>query len=203
VDAFTIVFVCTGNRFRSPLAAAFVKRLTKGLPVEVESYGTLRLDGLPPLPEALQIGDACGVSLSEHRTRCVDHAALETADLVLGFEPHHVYHAVVDGGALRERSFLLDELVSILSREAVEAAQQDVIARARALVASAAGRREAVPETRGMRDPFGQPWKVYRRSAADVRELSLALVQALFRRFDADALPPVPERVRKRRLVWR
>jgi hypothetical protein len=39
--SFEVVFVCTGNRFRSPLAAALFGRATAGLPVSVSSRGTL------------------------------------------------------------------------------------------------------------------------------------------------------------------
>ena len=40
---------------------------------------------------------------------------VRNADLVIGFEPYHVAAAVVDGGAARERSFLLRELAGILA----------------------------------------------------------------------------------------
>ena len=114
MDTFSIAFVCTGNRFRSPLAAAFVHRLTLGLPVRTESYGTLRVEDAPPLPEAAEMAVWCGVSLAEHRTRFVNNASLENIDLLLGFEPAHVRQAVVDAQAPRERSFMLGEFVPLL-----------------------------------------------------------------------------------------
>ena len=81
MDTFSIAFVCTGNRFRSPLAEAFVRRLTLGFPVSTESYGTLQLEDAPPLPEAVDIALSCGVSLSEHRTRYLNNASLQNVDL--------------------------------------------------------------------------------------------------------------------------
>ena len=39
-DELQVVFVCTGNRFRSPLAAALFREATSGLPVDVRSMGT-------------------------------------------------------------------------------------------------------------------------------------------------------------------
>jgi PadR family transcriptional regulator PadR len=107
VDTFSIAFVCTGNRFRSPLAEAFVHRLTLELPVSVGSYGTLELENAPPLPEAAEIALSCGISLADHRTRYLNNASLEDVDLLLGFEPAHIRQAVVDGRAPRERSFTM------------------------------------------------------------------------------------------------
>src|SRR4029078_323333 len=96
VATFSIVFVCTGNRFRSPLADAFVRRLTLGMPASTESFGTLESDDAPALPEALELATAYGVALSSHRTRHITDLSLREVDLVLGFEEAHVLRAVVD-----------------------------------------------------------------------------------------------------------
>src|SRR5581483_5665812 len=50
-----VSFVCTGNRARSPLAEALLRRQTEGLPVEVGSFGVLDAEGWPPLPEAAAV----------------------------------------------------------------------------------------------------------------------------------------------------
>ena len=50
---FQIVFVCTGNRFRSPIAAAFVQKHGAGLPLDLRSLGTLDTGPAPPLAEAV------------------------------------------------------------------------------------------------------------------------------------------------------
>src|SRR5947199_226281 len=64
-DRFSLLFLCAGNRFRSPLAAAFVRRLTLGLPVEVASAGMLQIGDSPPLPEARTLGAVCGVDVPD------------------------------------------------------------------------------------------------------------------------------------------
>ena len=194
MDKFSIVFVCTGNRFRSPLAAAFVHRLTLGLPVETESYGTLRTEGAPALPEAAEIAVWSGISLSEHRSRYVENASLGDVDLVLGFEPLHVRHAVVDAGARRERSFTISDFVPLLAPYG--ARERDVVGQARAIVAEAGPRFAASTEVRSesIADPFGGPWKGYRRAAIEIRELTIALAEGLFGVTDASALPPIGNR---------
>jgi protein-tyrosine-phosphatase len=207
VDTFSIVFVCTGNRFRSPLAEAFVQRLTLGLPVTVGSYGTLPLESAPPLREAVEIASACGISLSDHHTRYLNNASLEDADLLLGFEPTHVRQAVVDGRAPLERSFLMRDFVSFLPPAAgLAAPDEDVVKRARSLVAAAGERPVELqnPTMSAMRDPFGRPWKVYRQTASEIRDLSVSLVERLFGVADAHGVPPVPKKLgRTRKMLWR
>jgi protein-tyrosine-phosphatase len=207
VDTFSITFVCTGNRFRSPLAEAFVQRLTLGLPVTTDSYGTLSQENAPPLPEAVELARSCGISLSDHRTRYLNKASLQDVDLLLGFEAAHVQQAVVDAQAPRARSFTLHDFVSLLPAGGRPTPREDdVLTRARALVA-AAGERFAElnnPKMKAMPDPFGGTWKVYRQTASDVRDLSITLVEALFGVADADALPPIPQQAgRARKTLWR
>jgi protein-tyrosine-phosphatase len=195
LDTFSIAFVCTGNRFRSPLAAAFVERLAVAVPVSTESYGTLPLEGAPALPEAVEIARSCGLSIAEHRSRYVNNAPLADVDLLIGFEPLHIQQAVVDAKARRERSFLLRDLISLLSAGPA-ASEGDVVSRARLLVARAGERAAGAPSLRTseMRDPFGGAWNVYRQSATEIRELSIALVQLLFGVGEPQLLPPVPEK---------
>jgi protein-tyrosine-phosphatase len=204
LETFSVTFVCTGNRFRSPLAEAFVRRLTLGLPVSTESYGTLRLENVPAQPEAVEIALACGVSLAAHHTRYVSDASLADADLVLGFEPAHIQQAVVDAHAPRDRTFTLGDLISLLP--AVQSpSHEDVVKRARSLVATAGERTaDGLRPMASMRDPLGGSWKVYRQTGAEIRELSLALVERLFGEVDAGVLPPIPEKLGgRRRLLWR
>jgi len=205
VDTFSIAFVCTGNRFRSPLAEAFVRRLTLDLPVTTESYGTLRVEDAPPLPEAVEIALWCGVSLAEHRTRYVNEASLQNVDLLLGFEPGHVRQAVVDAQAPRARSFTLGDFVPLLPAYGARPPEEDVVTRARDLVA-AAGERLADStgrKSQTVRDPYGGPWKVYLRTASEIRELTIALAERLFGVTDVSGLRPVPTRLGRTRGILR
>lgn len=206
MDTFSIAFVCTGNRFRSPLAEAFVHRLTLELPVSVASYGTLELENAPPLPEAAEIALSCGISLADHRTRSLDNASLEDVDLLLGFEPAHIRQAVVDAQAPRERSFTMRDFVPLLPTAGLAVADEEVVKRARFLVEAAGARLAELqnPTMSAVPDPFGGPWKVYRQTASDIRDLSVTLAERLFGVADANGLPPVPEKLRRtRKLPWR
>ena len=75
-------------------------------------------------------------------------------DLVVGFEPAHVARAVVDGGARRDRSFLLIELLESL-RGAEAPALTDPVERARSLIARANEHRPSSASSLIIPDPLG------------------------------------------------
>jgi protein-tyrosine phosphatase len=195
VDHFTLVFVCSGNRFRSPLAEAFVRRLTTGLPVEASSYGTLPLGAAPPLREALKLAPWFGVDLSSHRAREVGAASLGQTDLLLGFEQEHVRRAVVDADAPRDRSFTLPEFVELL--EEIGDVPDGDTRSARRLVGRAASQRAGTQSlvAGSVADPFGKSWSVYRETATEIRELSVRLVERLFGVSGASGLPALPPKL--------
>jgi protein-tyrosine phosphatase len=175
---FEIVFVCTGNRARSPLAEALCARYAAGLDVGVRSAGTLGLRGLPPLEEAIKAGRTLGVDIASHRSVPLAEAGLGDADLVLGFEPFHA-RAAIEAGAPRERVFLLGELVALIAPEEHD---DDVVARARETVAHAHARRALVPTsvTATIADPLGKPARVMEATAKEIDDLVRRLSLALF-----------------------
>ena len=115
-DVFDVVFICTGNRFRSVLAEHRLREVTTGLPVRVSSLGTLDASGIPALADAVELGSAAGFDLAEHRSRTLLGEELSAVDLVVGFERHHVAAAVVEAGASREKTFGAYELAELLAR---------------------------------------------------------------------------------------
>lgn len=182
-DVFHVVFVCTGNRFRSPLAAALLRRAVDRMPVDISSVGTLDLGGIGALPEAKQAAARFGVDLTAHRARPLAHQSLPRADLVVGFERRHVLTAVVDGGARRETTFTLPELARLL--EKIEApSASDPVDRAREAVRRAARARPAgdpnlhsVPE---LADPLGLPHRRQAEIAELLDELTSQVRRGLF-----------------------
>ena len=74
-----LLFVCTGNTCRSPMAEAIARReaIARGLgDVEVASGGTSAWDGAPASDGALLVAMERGLDLSTHRSQQV------TRDLV-------------------------------------------------------------------------------------------------------------------------
>src|SRR3954447_12126143 len=200
---FSICFICRGNRFRSPLAQAFVERLTLGLPVQAASAGTLDRANAPALPEAKQIAVLCGVDLSEHRAQRVSLLSLETTDLVIGFEEEHVRQAIVDSGAQRANTFMFRELIRLLENAvSVPVAGSTTVERARRAVKRADDLRHLDPEAAGsdggVPDPLGRSSKIQLEVAAEIRDLSMKLTRYVFDVDESNVLPPIPEKIKGR-----
>lgn len=152
-QSFDVVFVCTGNRARSPFAAALLAKLTYGLPVAVESFGVLDLGQSAALPGAIWAAETFGVDLTRHTARPMSPGSLEGADLVIGFEQFHVATAVVEAGAARERAFLMTELADILGAmgsESLGATSEALIDRAHSLRIEGAWQRREIADPLGM-----------------------------------------------------
>jgi len=178
---FEVIFICTGNRARSALAAALFRRYSAGVRTAVSSAGTLDLACLPALPDAVEAGRRLGVDLSDHRAHGLGRGDLGSTDLVLGFEPGHVSAAVVDGKADPARAFLLGELVMLLDDEGVW--DDDPVERARKVIAIADSRRVRYRPDRAARivpDPVGRPARVMHRTAHEIDGLVRDLVLRLF-----------------------
>lgn len=182
-EPFSVVFVCSGNRFRSVIAEAALRAAVGDLPVAVESYGTLELGPVGPLPEAVREARALGLEISEHVARSLRQADLTDVSLVLGFELEHAVAAVEVGGARLEHVFILPELVLVLDR--IGAAQlPEPIAQARENIARAQANRDGgtqrvVPE---IEDPFSLPESAQRAIARAVYKGAEALAIQLFGR---------------------
>jgi protein-tyrosine-phosphatase len=80
-----IVFVCTGNICRSPIAEAIARDVIgrSGTAVEVESAGIAAIDGNPASDRARTVAAEHGLDISAHRARRLTADLAASADLVI------------------------------------------------------------------------------------------------------------------------
>jgi protein arginine phosphatase len=107
---FRVVFLCTGNTCRSPLAAAVFRAElgADGERVDVVSAGTAAWEGQPASAGALEAAVRDGLNLSVHRSRRVAVELLRDADLILVMEREHARAAQALGADPR-RTHVLSE----------------------------------------------------------------------------------------------
>jgi protein-tyrosine-phosphatase len=90
---FNLLFVCTGNTCRSPMAEGIARRdlARRGWThVRVASAGLAAHDGDPAAREAVLVGGRNDVDLSAHRSQSITDELLEWADLVLVMGASHL-----------------------------------------------------------------------------------------------------------------
>ena len=112
----SVLFVCTANRFRSPIASAwFSKRLQGEADVQdwrVGSAGTWAEPGLAFFPSADWANDHFGVNLETHRATRIDHKILTQYDLFLVMEKSHQEALRIEFPELKDRIFLLTKVAT-------------------------------------------------------------------------------------------
>lgn len=108
-----ILFVCTGNTCRSPLAEAIARKVAieRGLTdVEAISAGTSAHDGSPASDGSLLVGMERNMDLGGHQAQTLTRDMVRDADLILAMGPHHLDRIEALGGA--GKSYLLADFAS-------------------------------------------------------------------------------------------
>jgi protein-tyrosine-phosphatase len=103
-----LLFVCTGNTCRSPLAEAIARKVAieRGLvDVEVASAGTSAWDGASASDGAMLVGMERRLDLGNHRSQQLTRALVESSDLIFTMGPHHLERVEALGAG--DRAYLL------------------------------------------------------------------------------------------------
>lgn len=107
-----ILFVCTGNTCRSPMAAVLMNKIAESedLDVRIESAGLFAQEGEPASPEAVEAMKKYDVDLSQHMARQIDNELIEKSDLILTMT---AAHKMLLGTSAPDKVFTLCEYAGV------------------------------------------------------------------------------------------
>src|SRR5271155_6080673 len=106
----TILFVCTGNICRSPMAEGLFRHAMQERPdCEVISAGVGAMEGQPPSSHAVRALKELGIDISQQRSRMLTPELVERADYIFGMTHSHVDSINLLFPHAAEKTFLLLE----------------------------------------------------------------------------------------------
>ncbi|HRY47200.1 MAG TPA: ribose 5-phosphate isomerase B [Candidatus Paceibacterota bacterium] len=106
----TILFVCTGNICRSPMAEALFRHMIQGHgEYRVLSAGLGAADGQPPSAHAVRALMEFGIDMSHQRSRQLTRGLVDEADFIFGMTRGHADAIILMHPQAMEKVFLLRE----------------------------------------------------------------------------------------------
>ena len=144
----TILFVCTGNVCRSPMAEGLMRHRLRGrTDVQIASAGLGAIDGQPPSDLAVQVMSELGIDISYYRSQALRVPLVEQADFIFTMTRQQQDAIQTIYPAAAEKTFVLREF------EDAEVIGKDIS------------------------DPIGQSIEVYRRTSDQIQNALPGLVQ--------------------------
>ena len=125
----SVLFVCTGNQYRSPIAAAAIlKRLEQEGKADqwaISSAGTWTSPGLSPFPDAVRVANSLGLNIANHKTCPIDTQELSKYDVILVMEQGHKEAILSEFPSARGRVHLISDVVDHISYDIPDPARSD------------------------------------------------------------------------------
>lgn len=114
---FTILFVCSGNTCRSPMAKGILEKKLENKNVTVFSAGTIAQPGILPSDFALITAQKYGADISHHLSSPLTKELIIDADLILVMSTKHKDRVIELVPKAKSKTFLLKEYASGLPEE--------------------------------------------------------------------------------------
>jgi protein-tyrosine phosphatase len=115
----SVLFVCTANLYRSPLAAAFLRDELKDSPDRnewvIDSAGTWTKSGTLVHSETIDDARQFGLDIQTHRSKQITAEMLSRQDLILVMETGHKEALLIEFPNQSKKIYLLSEVVDGLT----------------------------------------------------------------------------------------
>ncbi|WP_226527949.1 low molecular weight protein arginine phosphatase [Metabacillus niabensis] len=145
-----VLFVCTGNTCRSPMAEALLKHGKSSDHIQVKSAGVFAVDGYQASPNAVEALREKGIS-SNHQSSGLTAELADWATIILTMTNQHKQSVIDYYPHVGRKTYTLTEYVS----DPEEGVTQDIT------------------------DPFGGPLPMYRKTLTDLEKLIEKLIVKL------------------------
>ena len=77
-----VLFVCTGNTCRSPMAVGLLRKMAPHIELDIRSAGTAGYSGSPASTLAIDAMHEVGIDIADHRSSTLNGDMIEEADKV-------------------------------------------------------------------------------------------------------------------------
>jgi protein-tyrosine phosphatase len=181
----SVLFVCTGNICRSPVAEALLQTRggELGLPISVRSAGSWAQKGNPATPNAILAAREMGLEIEGHRARPLADRLVREADLVLALAREHRDEILYLVPEAASKTFTLKELAALLEAlppAPVHADRDAAVSRISEADRLRGGAGAPVLRDPDVRDPIGSALFAYRDVAWDIQTAIDSVLIGLF-----------------------